>query len=395
MNRGRDEVRVRRLKEQMRQAGLDFLILRLPENVLYATGYWPIFGASMAVVPLDGEATVFHIDGEQVFVADGWVTDVRPYKYFDLTALANPNRSLAAMLADLWKEKGFNQRGTIGYEGSFELVAANNIGAEVRVPSESGTAMLHEVFPNARLQDAFGVLRAARIIKSPAEIEMMRLANEVACLGYAAAHEAMIPGLKDSEVSAAVEARIYGRGVGYHGLRRARGFCYALSGPNSAMGENPYFISSPRELQRGDVVLVELDTFADGYFSDLSRTMCVGEPDSKAQEVWGVVNEALETMLAAIKPGVPACELNRLAWEVVTRHGYPDGFVHHAGHGIGLQFHEPPTLHPCSNEVLTEGMVLSLEPHCYIAGWGGVRVEENLVVTRDGYDLLSIYPRGL
>jgi Xaa-Pro aminopeptidase len=224
---------------------------------------------------------------------------------------------------------------------------------------------------------------------------MMRLANEVACLGYAAAREVMIPGLKDSEVSAAVEALIYGRGVGYRGLRRARGFCHALSGPNSAMGENPYFISSPRELRLGDVVLVELDTFADGYFSDLSRTLCVGQPDSRAQEIWGIVNEALETMLTAIEPGVQACELNRLARDVVTHHGYPNGFVHHAGHGIGLQFHEPPTLHPCSDEVLAEGMVLSLEPHCYITGWGGVRVEENVVVTRDGYHLLSVYPRGL
>jgi len=161
------------------------------------------------------------------------------------------------------------------------------------------------------------------------------------------------------------------------------------------MGENPYFISSPRALERGDVVLIELDTFADGYFSDLSRTMCVGEPDSRSQDVWGVVNEALETMLTAIKPGVPARELNRLAWEVVKKHGYPEGFVHHAGHGIGLQFHEPPTLHPTSNELLSEWMVISLEPHCYIPGWGGVRIEENVVVTHSGYELLSIYPRGL
>ena len=395
MNRGRDEVRIKRLNEQMRQAGLDFLVLRLPENVLYATGYWPIFGASMAVVPVDGEATIFYIDGEQVFVADGWVADARPYKYFDLEQMANPNRSLGEMLVALWKERGYHQGATIGYEGSFELVAANNIGAEVRVPAESGLDMLRRVLPKARLLDAFSVLRTARLIKSQAEVEMMRLANEIACQGYAAAREVMIPGLKDAEVSAAVEARIYGRGVGYKGLRRARGFCYALSGPNSAMGENPYFISSPRTLARGDVVLVELDTFADGYFSDLSRTMCVGEPNSQAQEVWGVVNEALEAMLSAIKPGVPARELNRLAWEIVKSHGYPEGFVHHAGHGIGLQFHEPPTLHPASDELLAEGMVISLEPHCYVPGWGGVRIEENVVVTRTGYELLSIYPRQL
>jgi len=395
MNRGRDDIRIQRLKDSMRRHGIDYLILRLPENVLYATGYWPIFGASLAIFPLEGEATLFFIDGEQNFVADGWVKDARPYKYFDLQALANPNRDFARLLPQLWAESGYNHRGTIGYEGGFELVAANNIGAEVRVPAEAGLALLRQVFPDARLVDAFAAIREARTIKSPMEVEQIRICCEVAVMGYAAARENMLAGLKDSEVSAAVEARIYGAGVGYKGLRRARGYCFSLSGPNAAMGENPYFVTSPRLQQAGDVVLVELDTVADGYFCDLSRTMSIGNPGARAQEIWGIVHEALESMLRATRPGLPASELNRIAWSTVADHGYKDSFVHHAGHGIGLQFHEPPTLHPASREALEPGMVISLEPHLYIPGWGGVRIEENLVVTASGYELLSHFPRSL
>ena len=138
MFRGRDEFRIKRMKDQMRAEGIDYLIVRIAENVLYTTGYWPIFGASMAVVPLEDEATIFFVEGEQEFVADSWVKDTRAYKFFNLDQLANPTRDFAKMLKDLWKEKGYNVKGTIGYEASFELVAANNVSAEAR-----GTALDH------------------------------------------------------------------------------------------------------------------------------------------------------------------------------------------------------------------------------------------------------------
>ena len=392
MRQERDEFRIQRLKDGMAAEGVDYLVLRLPENVLYATGYWPIFGASMAVFPRADEPAIFYIEGEERFVAEGWVADARAYRFFDLDAIANPNRDFARMLRQLWQERGFNERGVIGYEGSFELVAANNIGAEVRVPAEAGRALLAGVFPDAQMRDCHDLIRRARTIKSAREIEAMRIACDCAGFGYAAGRDLMIPGVRDCEVSGAVEGRIYGKGVGYRGVRRARGFCFSLSGPHAAMGENPYFISSDRPMERGDVALVELDTFADGYFCDMSRTFSVGAPTARAQEIWGIVNEALEAMLGTVRPGTLACEVYFAGERVVQRHGFQ--FVHGA-HGIGMQFHEAPALHPKSEEVLERGMVLSLEPHVYIPGWGGVRIEENVAVTGDGYDLLTIFPRGL
>jgi Xaa-Pro aminopeptidase len=214
-------------------------------------------------------------------------------------------------------------------------------------------------------------------------------------VGCAAARELMIPGVSEAEVSGAVEGRMYGRGVGYNGVRRARGYAFAMSGPNSAVACRPFSIASERKLERGQVVLLELDGFADGYFFDVTRTMAVGTPTPRAQEIWGIVNEALDAALKTIQPGTLAGELTRAARQVVISRGFGAHFMHPVGHGVGLQLHEPPSLHPQSQELLEEGMTLAVEPAIYIEGWGAVRLEETVAVTQDGYESLSTYTRSL
>ena len=395
MFRGRDDVRIKRMKDQMRAEGLDYLIVHIAENVLYTTGYWPVLGASMAIVPLHDEPTIFYVEGEQEFVADSWVKDAHAYSIGDLERLANPARDLARMLQDLWRERGYDPRGTIGYEASFEMVAANNISAEARVPAQPSFDLLRSALPDARLVDASDALRRARIVKSPLEIQLIRTACEVGAFGCAAARELMVPGMSEAEVSGAVEGRMYGQGVGYRGVRRARGYAFIMSGPNSALSWRPFCIASARKLEHGDVVLLELDGFADGYFFDVTRTMSVGSPTPRAQEIWGIVNEALDAALRAIRPGAPAGDLTRAARQVVADRGYGAHFLHPVGHGVGLQLHEPPSLHPQSQDLLEEGMTLAVEPAIYIQGWGGIRLEETVAVTKDGYESLSTYTRSL
>ena len=301
------------------------------------------------------------------------------------------------MLKELWDEKGYNYRGTIGYEGSFEFIATQNISCEARIPSETGKRMLTEVFPEATFFDAFDLLREARTVKSPLEIERMRRACEVTCMGYTAAREVVCPGIKDCEVSAAVEAAIRAKGVGYKGARRARGYAFALSGERSSMYRNPYFVTSDRTMQEGETSLIELDAYVDGYFCDMTRTMAAGKPGLLAQELWGIVHEELTGMLSLIKAGTPVREVCQVAKDIAEKHGYngKDNFVHQPGHGIGLQFHEPPTIHVLSDEILEAGTIISLEPHVYIPGRIGMRLEENVVITQDGYDLLTNFPLEL
>ncbi len=397
MPNARDTFRIARLKEKMAEYKVDYLVLRLPENVLYATDYWPIFGASMAVVPFEGEPTIFFIEGENDFADTSWVEDKRPYIYFGMKEMPNPNRNFRRMLPELWKDKGYNPKGRIGYEGSFEFIATNNISCEARIASEPGFTMLREIFPQADFFDAFNLLREARTVKSSIEIERMRRSCEVTCMGYDAARAMIKPGVKDCEVSAAVEAAIRAKGCGYKGASQARGYAFALSGEKTSMYRNPYFVTSDRVMEEGDVSLIELDAYVDGYFCDMTRMMAAGKPSAKAEELWAIVHEELEAMLSLVKAGTPVRAICQVAKDIAAKYGYDkvDNFVHQPGHGIGLQFHEPPTIHVLSDEILVEGCVVSLEPHVYIPGWGGMRLEENVAVTRDGYDLLTIHPRGM
>ncbi len=395
MNRGRDEFRVGRMKEQMEKAGLDFLVLRLAENVLYTTGYWPIFGASAAIFPRQGELSVLFVEGEQEFVEDTWAEDLEPYKFFTLESLASPQRDINAWIKRKWKEKGYDTKAAIGYEGDFELVGSNNVAAEARVVAPSSLRAYQETLPDAKWVDATPTIRAARIIKSPLEIELLRQACELCGIGYDAAREIAEPGIKESALSAAVEDRIHKVGVGYKSLRRARGFCFAMSGPNSFWSRRPFCIDSDRNVQEGEQVLLELDTAADGYHNDLTRMVAIGKPTQKVQDAWSIIVEATDAVLEITKPGTPVAELNRMAIDVITKRGWGEHFYHHVGHGIGLQFHEPPTLHPKSEEVLQPGMTIAIEPAVYIKGWGGMRIEENVAITEDGYDLLSDYTREL
>lgn len=395
----KDEFRIARLKNEMKEAGLDYLILRLPENVLYATGYWPVFGASMAVVPYEGETTIFFNEGEEDFVAESWVPqeEIFPYVYFGMDAPPNPTGTFRKMLKELWDRKGYSWKATIGYEGGYEYIATQNISVEARLAGEPGLRMLRELFSEAELVDAYRPLCNARAIKSPVEVEKMRRTCEVTCMGYQAARDMIAPGVKDCEISAAVEAAIRGKGVGYKGARRARGYAFALSGKASSMMRNPYFVTSDRVLQEGDTCLIELDAYVDGYFCDMTRTMAAGNPSEKAVHFWNIVMEELNTMLSMVKAGTSTREMCRAARDIAASYGYNkhENFPHAPGHGIGLQFHEKPAIHMASDEVLAAGNVISLEPHCYDPQWGGMRMEQNVLVTETGYELLTHFPLEL
>jgi len=387
-----DTERVNRLKKIMQEEKIDVLLLRLPENVLYATGYWPVIGASLAVFPANGDATLIMPFSELDYAAAGWVADKRTFRFINMQALANPTGQTQALLRDLAVEKGFTQA-VIGYEGNFELVAGNNVAAEARVVTAATINAFRAALPQAHLVDATNAIKKSRLIKSKMEIEQIRITNEVAAMGYAAAREMIAAGVREAEIAGAVEGRIYGRGVGYKNVTRARGYCFVMSGANSVNSWRPFCVSTDKRLAWGEPVLVELDAMTNGYFNDLTRTFFVGTPDGKAKRIFDVVQEAVNTVIAAIKPGVRCADLDAIARTVIERAGFGEYFNHQLGHGIGLQFHEPPTLHPASTDVLEEGMVFAIEPAIYIPGFGGVRLEENLVVTQTGCDSLCPFPQ--
>ncbi|MBI5305669.1 MAG: aminopeptidase P family protein [Chloroflexi bacterium] len=387
-----DRERVRRLQSIMAKDGVDVLLCRLPENVLYATGYWPVIGASLAIVPANGDATLIMPYSELDYATAGWVTDQRTFRFITMQALANPTAQTQALLRDLWAEKNYGNA-TVGYEGNFELVAGNNVAAEARVVTEATIHALKQALPQTRFVDATNVIKHSRIVKSQTEIAQIRITNQVASMGYDAAREMIAAGVREAEIAGAVEGRIYGRGVGYKNVTRSRGYCFVMSGVNSVNSWRPFCVSTDKRLAWGEPVLVELDAMTNGYFNDLTRTFFVGTPDAKAKSIFDAVQEAVNTVIAAVKPGVRCADLDAIARRVIDRAGFGEYFNHQLGHGVGLQFHEPPTLHPASTDVLEEGMVFAIEPAIYIPGFGGVRLEDNLAVTKTGCENLCPFPQ--
>lgn len=188
-------------------------------------------------------------------------------------------------------------------------------------------------------------------------------------------------GLKETEIAALFE--FYQRRLGASG---ASFETIVASGPRSAL---PHGVASDRIIQDGDLVVLDGGAVYNGYCSDLTRTVAVGAVQTKAVEIYEIVLRAQEKAINCIKPGMTGREADALAREVIAEAGYAEEFGHSLGHSLGLAIHEEPRLSPREETVLTPGMVLTVEPGIYLPGWGGVRIEDVVVITEDGCRVLT------
>jgi Xaa-Pro aminopeptidase len=256
-------------------------------------------------------------------------------------------------------------------------------------------AILQEVFGSA-LRGATDLLYQVAAVKTPVEISRLRRANEVACLGLEAFKAEARPGRTEAEIAAAVEAAIYAQGTGHRGARYARGWAQVMSGPNT---ETAWFypISTARKLQPGDLVMIELGTVVDGYWSDLTRTIVAdGNATARQREIYETLLDGQQADLIADRPGTRGEVVDAVGRQIIAERGFGQYFVHHTGHGIGFRYHEPyPLLAPGSRHTIAAGNVHSIEPGIYIPGFGGMRVEDDVVVLDSGAEYLSRTTFGL
>ena len=166
-----------------------------------------------------------------------------------------------------------------------------------------------------------------------------------------------------------------------------------LSGPNSA---SPHGRSGERRIEAGDILLFDFVTTVNGYYADITRTFVVGqEPDERLHSVYNAVKSANAAGRAAVRPGVTCQDVDRAARQVLVDAGFGPNFIHRTGHGLGLDVHEEPNIVDGNEMPLEEGMVFTIEPGVYIEGWGGIRIEDDIVVTRDGCESLTTFSRDL
>jgi len=242
--------------------------------------------------------------------------------------------------------------------------------------------------PEADYPDASEVLSSLRLRKDQAEVEAMRRAVKIA----QNALESTIPlikiGMTEKELSSELVVQLLKQGS-----EPEMPFAPIISGgPNAA---NPHASPSDRKLQAGDLLVVDWGATYDSYISDLTRTFAVGEVDAEYKKIHEIVQEANAAGRAAGKPGVPCANVDRAARQVIESAGYGMYFTHRTGHGIGMEGHEEPYMRGDNMQLLEPGMAFTVEPGIYLPDRNGVRIEDNVVITETGADVLSDMPRKI
>ena len=231
-----------------------------------------------------------------------------------------------------------------------------------------------------------GLIAHLRRRKDATEIDAIRRAAELTDRAYAHVLTHLAPGVR--EVDLALEIERFVRSEGGDGMAFD---VIVASGVRSAM---PHGVASPKVVEAGDLVTFDLGARVDGYCADMTRTVGVGDVAPAHRALFGAVLEAQEAAVAAVAPGATAHEVDAVARTVLARHGQGDAFVHSLGHGVGLEIHEGPGLAPRADDVLEPGMVVTVEPGAYHPGDAGVRIEDLVVVTDAGAEVLSRSPKG-
>lgn len=231
------------------------------------------------------------------------------------------------------------------------------------------------------------VITEMRLIKTEEELVQLRKAAELADYAIEVGYRLIAEGKTEMEILTAVESAVKAKGA------EAMSFStMVLSGPKTA---SPHGTPGNRKIQKGDFVLFDLGVVVGGYCSDITRTVAFGEPTAKQREVYETVRQAEETAVAMVKPGVLAKELDQAARDIITEAGYGDYFTHRLGHGLGVSVHEYPSLHGENDLSLREGMVFTIEPGIYHPEIAGVRIEDDVVVTKDGVEVLTKFTKEL
>ena len=352
--------RVARARAAMERFGIDVLLASLGSELPYLTGYqaMPLERLTMAVIPRDGDATLVVPELEAPRVE-------RHDEVFEVLA---------------WGETE-NPIEIVG-----NLIGSRNVAA---IGDRTWAVFLLELqaaLPTTEFTSARDLTAALRLIKEPAEIDLLRRAAEAVDRVAARLATHQFAGKTERRLSREVIDMTSEEGC------ETVDFAIVASGPN---GASPHHEPDERVIGPGDSVVIDFGGTVHGYHSDTTRTFHVGEPTADYRAVYAVVREAQAAGADAVQPGVEAQVVDAVARGIITDAGYGDYFIHRLGHGIGLDGHEDPYLVSGNAQPLEPGMAFSIEPGIYLPGRFGVRIEDIVICTDEGVDRLNRSPREL
>jgi len=341
--------RLERLRQRFDEKEIDGLFISQPANIRYLSGF-------------DGSAGYLLITAQDAILA----TD---FRYVAQAKRQAPECQI------------FRTSGNIGdwFPGLVSGLRVKQLGFEAGHVTFSLYGKLSGILSKAqlplRLIPVEGLAEDLRAIKEPEEIKFITRASAISDAAFEYAETIIRPGISEQELAWEIESFMREKGS------QALPFeVIVASGPNSAL---PHARPSSRQLALGEPIVIDLGARASGYCSDLTRTICLGDADEKFNRIYDTVLGAQLAAIAMIREGMSGQEADKMARIVIEEAGYGEAFGHALGHGIGLSPHEAPRLGPNSMEPLASGMVFTIEPGIYLDGWGGVRIEDT-VVMEDG-----------
>ena len=363
-----------RLRQAVVAAELDGLIVTHLPNIFYLTNFLGTAGIAVAM----RDRLYLILDFRYASAAkEVWDT---PYGCPDaeiITVDRTYDETLVALIKRLQPKR-------LGIEGNnVSINRANQLTRRLDSASE--------------LVPTDAVVEQLRIIKDAHEIDMLRRGARLLSPVAVDIIGDVKPGMKEQELAAKIDWRIKSAG-----FERCSFETIVASGPNSAL---PHAHPGERVLREGDLVVLDFGGVYGGYCVDLTRTVALGEPDPEMARVYKAVLEAQRAAIEAVKPGVHAGDIDAAARVTLARHGLAEAFGHSTGHGLGVEIHETPRIGPRReaaggapaprDEAIEPGMVFTIEPGAYLPGWGGVRIEDDVLVTSDGVEVLTNVPTSL
>ncbi len=341
--------RLKKLHQSLAEKEIDGIFISQPENRCYLSGF-------------DGSAGYLLItSGDTILATDfRYIEQVKiqapDYRIFKITG--NTSDWFPQLVAELDLNR-------LGFEAGHITFALYRQLSDI----------LNKVQCQLQLIPVDGLVESLRAVKEPEEIELITKAAEITDRAFEYIENVVHTGMTEKELAWEIE-----KFMRENGSQTLPFELIVASGPNSAL---PHAKPSQRQINSGEPVVIDIGARIGGYSSDLSRTICLGNPDNTFKKVYDTVLGAQLAAIAIIKEGMSGDEADSLARVVIEQAGYGEAFGHALGHGVGLAEHEQPRLGPNSTEPLTSGMVFTIEPGIYLPGWGGVRIED-LVVMENG-----------
>ncbi len=353
--------RIPRVRERLPDAEVDALVVTHLPNVRYLTG----FTGSAAMLLVTGERALLTTDGRYRTQAAEQVAAAGVDAEVEVGATTDAQRAALA--------------------GA--LPAGARVGLEAHAVTWASQRVLAEALAAHELVPTDGVVEALRRVKEPAEVARIRAACAIADDALASLLPTLVDRPSEREFALELELAMRHRGASGNSFDPI-----VAAGPNGAL---PHARPTDRPIDAGELVVIDFGCIVDGYCSDMTRTVSVGDPGADARRLWDLVRESQRAGRAAVRAGVACSEVDRACRDVIVDAGLGDAFVHGTGHGVGLEIHEAPRVAASARDTLEPALVVTVEPGVYLPGVGGVRIEDTLVVTADGSEPLTAFPKDL